>query len=205
MGKTGKMIVVLIFSLLCLLLFVGEVGAELWEFGSSGPENYPFLPKGYMIVTDSGEYWLSSRFRNTVGGVLYTGTINGLSYVDATKADGSPYMLYALTDRNPRDYKYLTAYKNGAVIEDFSSYAGAPGRVEEEDYMGSNANWRIPFIYGEEWKRRDILDEVSIPIGELRRESNPAPLILLAAFLALLAAALLIPEFAVKKKDSRRG
>jgi hypothetical protein len=120
--------------------------AYIWEFGSDGAGSYPFLPKGYMVATDSGEYWLSSRFKNTVGGVLYTGTINGLSYIDAVKMDGSGYTIYALTDRNPREYQYLAAYKNGIPIEDFGSYIGVPGRVEEEDYMGSNANWRIPII-----------------------------------------------------------
>ncbi|MDR0469684.1 MAG: hypothetical protein LBH09_06885 [Peptococcaceae bacterium] len=137
---------ILLACLLWLMLCGGALYGDIWEFGTSGSGDYPFLPKGYMIVTDGGEYWLSSRFRNTTGGVLYTGTLNGLSYIEASKADGSAYMLYALTDRNPLDYKYLVAYKNGAVIEDFPSYIGAPGRVEAEDYMGSNANWRIPVV-----------------------------------------------------------
>ena len=144
--KFVKKIAILIICLFCSLQFAGIAHADLWEFGSSGAGDYPFLPKGYMIVTDSGEYWLSSRFKNTVGGVLYTGTINGLSHVEANKDDGSGYMLYALTDRNPREYTYLAAFKNGVPIGDFSSYIGAPGRVEEEDYMGSNANWKIPII-----------------------------------------------------------
>jgi len=137
---------ILICSLLLCLCFTGVAYAGVWEFGTGGPGDYPFLPKGYMIDTGDGEYWLSSRFRNTVGGALYTGTLNGLSYIEAAKPDGSGYVLYALTSRNPRDYKYLVAYKDGVMIENFESYIGVPGRVPENDYMGSNADWMIPII-----------------------------------------------------------
>ncbi|MCL2817078.1 MAG: hypothetical protein FWD39_01660 [Clostridiales bacterium] len=144
--KKSQITAILICSLLLCFCFTGVAYADVWEFGTGGAEAYPFLPKGYMIVTEDGEYWLSSRFRNTVGGTLYTGTLNGLSYIDAAKPDGSTHILYALTDRNPEEYKYLVAYKDGVMIEDFSSYIGVPGRVEDEDYMGSNANWKIPVI-----------------------------------------------------------
>ena len=55
--------------------------------------------------------------------------------------------------------------------------------------------------YGEEWSRHDVLAAVNIPFGELRRDGDPVPLVLLAAALTALAVVLLIPELI----GNRRG
>ena len=52
--------------------------------------------------------------------------------------------MYAFTDRNPQVYQYLIAFKNGQPIPNFSSYAGAPGRLSAETDLGSGAGWAIP-------------------------------------------------------------
>lgn len=138
---------ILIFTVCLVMLFWvkgTDVYGETWEFGTSGQGQNPFTPRGYLIATDDGVHWLSSRFDNSTGTVLYKSTLNGISYIDAKKVDGGTYTLYALTDRNPKVYQYLTAYKNGKVISDFSSYVGAPGRLEEGQNLGSGANWAIP-------------------------------------------------------------
>ena len=118
--------------------------AVTWEFGTSGDGANPFTPRGYVIETENGWFWLSSRYDNSYGDVTYTGELNGVDYVDAKKSDGTNYTLYALTDRNPTQYTYLFAYKNGSWVDDFSYYIGAPGRLGENDRLGSGANWAIP-------------------------------------------------------------
>ncbi len=132
----------------CLLLLLAGLtipaGAVTWEFGTAGKGENAFMPRGYLIAAEDGLHWLSSRFDNSGSTTMYTSKLNGVSYIDATKVDGSGYTLYAFTDRNPLVYQYLIAYKNGELIPDFSSYAGAPGRLSGLEGLGSGANWAIP-------------------------------------------------------------
>jgi histone H3/H4 len=127
-----------------LLLANQSVLAETWEFGTSGKSQNPFTPRGYVIVTNDGTYWLNSRFDNRSGNVSYSGITNGIDYIDAAKVDGSTYTLYAFCDRNPKVYRYLIAYQNGEPIKDFINYIGAPGRLTDSQKLGSGANWAIP-------------------------------------------------------------
>lgn len=133
-------------TLAVILTFIININAFAitWEYGTSGTGKNPFTPRGYVIVTDTGQYWLNSRFDNSTGTVSYSGLQNGISYIDAEKLDGSNYTLYAFTDRNPAVYQYLTAYKNGQLIPNFSSYIGAPGRLNTENNLGSGADFGIP-------------------------------------------------------------
>ncbi len=133
-------------ALVAILTFIlnADAFAVTWEYGTSGNGKNPFTPRGYVIVTDTDKYWLNSRFDNSKEPVSYTGVQNGISYIDAKKLDGSNYTLYAFTDRNPQVYQYLIAFKNGQPIPNFSSYAGAPGRLSVETDLGSGADWAIP-------------------------------------------------------------
>ena len=135
----------LIFCLcLCLALPFSSAQAVTWEYGTSGQSQNPFTPRGYVIETENGWFWLNSRFDNSSGSVVYSGEKNGVDFIEAQKADGSNYTLYALTDRNPKVYQYLAAYKNGQPIENFSQYIQAPGRLSGNQNLGSGANWAIP-------------------------------------------------------------
>ena len=132
-----------IIGIVCvLMLFLpGRVAkAETWSFDMISNGQNQFTPRGYIISTEGGDFYLSSRFDNTTGNVFYSGTLNGLSYVDAEKI----HTLYAFFDRNPRVYNYLIAYQNGVPIADFSQYIGAPGRLDIDDRLGSGANWAAP-------------------------------------------------------------
>jgi len=120
------------------------VSAQVWEFGTSGPGRNPFTAKGFAIKTESGQVkWLYSKFSNggyddngdiimQDGGTTYTGTGWGLQYINAAKADGKPYQLFALTNRNPEIYYYMFAHqkksKNGdfTAISNFTSHLGTP-------------------------------------------------------------------------------
>lgn len=129
---------------LALTGLAGPAAAVTWEFGTAGKGENPFMPRGYLIATEDGLHWLSSRFDNSGSTTMYSSKLNGLSYIDATKVDGSGYTLYAFTDRNPKKYQYLIAYCNGELIPDFASHAGAPGRLSDLENIGSGANWAIP-------------------------------------------------------------
>jgi len=131
-------------AVLLTLVLTANAFAVTWEYGTSGQGKNPFTPRGYVIVTDTGKFWLNSRFDNSTGVVSYSGVQNGFSYIDAKKLDGSNFTLYAFTDRNPQVYQYLIAFKNGQPIPNFSSYAGAPGRLSVETDLGSGADWAIP-------------------------------------------------------------
>ncbi|MEN6461551.1 MAG: hypothetical protein ABFC94_09320 [Syntrophomonas sp.] len=144
MRKLKKLIGTVTLTIILTFILNAATFAVTWEYGTSGTGKNPFTPRGYVIVTDTGKYWLNSRFDNSTGTVTYSGVQNGLSYIDAKKIDGSKYTLYAFTDRTPQIYKYLTAYKNGKPIPNFSSYAGSPGRLNVETDMGSGADWSIP-------------------------------------------------------------
>ncbi|OPX86448.1 MAG: hypothetical protein A4E53_02881 [Pelotomaculum sp. PtaB.Bin104] len=144
MKKFNKIIATTILAVMLTLTLSINSFATTWEYGTSGTGKNPFTPRGYVIVTETGTYWLNSRFDNSSGTVFYSGVQNGISYIDAKKVDGSNYTLYAFTDRNPKLYQFLIAFKNGIEIPGFSSYAGAPGRLTEENDLGSGAGWAIP-------------------------------------------------------------
>lgn len=116
--------------------------ASVWAFGATGSGNNPFNPRGYYLKTKDGtSHWLSSKFITpTEGyekteelgrGVMYTGTVSGLDYVEADDID----RLFVSTDRNPTPgYKYLVGYsKDGKSspfkkISGFSDVIKTPGR-----------------------------------------------------------------------------
>lgn len=140
--------------------------AQVWVFGSSGQGQNPFTAKGYAIKTESGKIqWLYSKFDNggyddngnmhmQDGGTVYTGTDNGVQYINAAKADGTTYQLYAFTNRNPsvcKNFMFASQRKskNGEVasISDFSTYVGDPIRTSTnlaEFPNGMNQQWAIP-------------------------------------------------------------
>jgi len=144
MRKLKQLISTAALAVILTFILNTNAFAVTWEYGTSGQGKNPFTPRGYVIVTDTGKYWLNSRFDNSSGTVSYSGVQNGVSYIDAKKLDGSNYTLYAFTDRNPLVYQYLIAFKNGQPIPNFSSYAGAPGRLSVETDLGSGADWAIP-------------------------------------------------------------
>lgn len=138
-----------IFRCLLLMLIIVcacsiSVSAQVWEFGTSGPGRNPFTAKGFAIKTESGQVkWLYSKFSNggydasgdiimQDGGTTYTGTDWGLQYINATKADGNPYQLFALTNRYPEIYYYMFAHQkksqNGdfTAVSNFTSCLGTP-------------------------------------------------------------------------------
>ena len=129
-----------VVCVLMLFLAVRVTKAETWSFDMVNNGQNQFTPRGYIISTENGAFYLSSRFDNSTGNVFYSGTLNGLSYVDAEKI----HTVYAFFDRNPRVYNYLIAYQNGVPIADFSQYVGAPGRLDIDNRLGSGANWAAP-------------------------------------------------------------
>lgn len=151
--------------LIIICVFSINVSAVVWEFGTSGQGHNPFTAKGYAIKTESGKVqWLYSKFDNggydengdiimQDGGTVYTGKSNGVQYINAEKADGKSYQLYAFTNRNPLIYKYMFAYekksKNGKFtpISNFTSCLGSPIRTStnlSEFPNGMNQQWAIP-------------------------------------------------------------
>lgn len=131
--------------MILILCFLPKLSlAVTWEFGTYGEGTNPFTPRGYVIATENGYFWLSSLFDNSTEDTLYTGNKSGVSYIEASLPDGKPYTFYAYTDRNPRLYKFLFAYKNGELVENFTDYIQAPGRLEIREMMGSGAIWGIP-------------------------------------------------------------
>ncbi|MDV3425978.1 MAG: hypothetical protein LIR50_02160 [Bacillota bacterium] len=141
------------------------VSASVWPFGTSGSGQNPFTAKGFAIKTESGKIqWLYSKFDNggydasgnmhmQDGGTTYTGKSNGVQYINAVKADGKPYQLYAFTNRNPLIYNYMFAYEkksqNGKFtpISNFTSCLGTPIRTStdlSEFPNGINQQWAIP-------------------------------------------------------------
>ncbi len=155
-------------SLLTVILIIScsmFASAAIWSFGTSGQGQNPFTAKGFAIKKDNGKIeWLYSKFDNggydtngnmimQDGGTRYTGIDNGVKYMNATRADGSPYQLYAFTNRNPRVYYYIFAYqknsKNGSFkkVDNFEGHLGAPIRTSEnltEFPNGLNQQWAIP-------------------------------------------------------------
>lgn len=152
---------VLISALACSIC----ASAQVWVFGTAGPGQNPFTAKGFAIKTENGKIqWLYSKFNNggydengnmvmQDGGTVYTGTDNGVQYINAAKADGTTYQLYAFTNRNPRIYEYMFAYKkvskNGdfTPISDFISRLGSPIRTSTdltEFPNGINQQWAVP-------------------------------------------------------------
>lgn len=163
--KKFKMLKYILFVLVFICAFSISVSAQVWVFGSSGQGQNPFTAKGYAIKTESGKIqWLYSKFDNggydengnmhmQDGGTVYTGTDNGVQYINATKADKTTYQLYAFTNRNPLIYNFMFAYKkqsqNGepAQIKDFTSRLGSPIRTGADLTQfpnGINQQWAIP-------------------------------------------------------------
>ncbi|HEX2937291.1 MAG TPA: hypothetical protein VHO66_00020 [Ruminiclostridium sp.] len=163
MKKSG--IKYLISALVFSCAFCISASAQVWVFGSSGQGQNPFTAKGYAIKTESGKIqWLYSKFDNggydengnmhmQDGGTVYTGTDNGVQYINAAKADGTTYQLYAFTNRNPLIYNFMFAYQrksqNGefAPVSDFTSHLGTPIRTSTnltEFPNGMNQQWAIP-------------------------------------------------------------
>ena len=142
--KKSKIFRYFLFTLIIVFVCSISVSAKVWVFGLSGTGNNPFTAKGFAIKTESGEVkWLYSKFSNggydangniimQDGGTSYTGTDWGLQYISATKADGKPYQLFAMTNRNPLVYNYMFAYQkqsqNGKFtpISNFTSCLGPP-------------------------------------------------------------------------------
>lgn len=150
MGKLSK--ITIIISMVMLLFVSGTaVNADVWEFGSSGDGQNPFTPRGYLVETEKGVHWLSSRFDNSGYSVRYSGARNGVDYLDAKKSDGSNYTFYAMTDRNPwpsdsgmvgYGKKYLFAYKNGSRISNFTGFVRTPAtRSSQLDPSGQGTCW----------------------------------------------------------------
>lgn len=155
----------LISALIFSCAFCISASAQVWVFGSAGQGQNPFTAKGYAIKTESGKIqWLYSKFDNggydengnmhmQDGGTVYTGTDNGVQYINAAKADGTTYQLYAFTNRNPLIYNFMFAYQrksqNGefAPVSDFNSHLGTPIRTSTdltEFPNGTNQQWAIP-------------------------------------------------------------
>lgn len=148
MKKTKKIILLTAFIAIAWCSAI-TVSAVTWEFGTSGEGVNQFVPRGFVIVKDDGMFWLTSQFDNSGPTVMYSGKVNGITYIDAAKIDGSTYSLYAYVDRNPLVYNdYIVAYKdngNGSqAISGFSSYIGAAGRLDVDNNMSSGANWGVP-------------------------------------------------------------
>ena len=145
-GKMGKR--VKIFSLIFVLIFVvsslGSVYAAIWEFGTSGTGVNHFTPRGFLVDTDNGQHWLSSGYNNSGEDIYYSGTKNGVDYLDAKKNDGSNYVFYAMTHRNNEPgRRYLAVYKDGVRIE-LGSYTEASFRGDKVDPSGNGTCYVIP-------------------------------------------------------------
>ena len=137
-----------IFSLILILIItlthVGGVYAAIWEFGTSGTGENPFTPRGFLVDTDKGQHWLSSGYNNSGSNIYYSGSKNGVDYLDAKKSDGTNYTFYAMTHRNNAPGKeYIAVYKNGERI-DLGKYTGTPGRGDKVDPSGNGTCYVIP-------------------------------------------------------------
>lgn len=162
--KKMKIFRCFLFTLIIVCACSVSVSAQVWKFGSSGPGMNPFTAKGFAIKTENGPVmWLYSKFSNDgydangniimQEGTKYTGTDWGLQYISATKADGKPYQLFAMTNRMPDVYNYIFAYKkqstngNFTSISNFSSYVGTPFQTStdlEQFPNGINQELAIP-------------------------------------------------------------
>lgn len=146
MGKMKRFYKILsLFIAIAIIITANSSAlAVTWVFGTSGTSRNPFTPRGYFVETDTGTYWLNSRYDNSSTVVKYTATYNGLEYVEA----GDVKKLYAMTDRNPTPGKnYLSAYKDGKRISNFSSLIGTPGRASKLDPSGNGTCWAIPIDF----------------------------------------------------------
>ena len=140
MRKLSKTIAVILIMLMTFALSQSIVFGDTFEFDPSGETKNPFYPRGYMIEKNGRAYWISSLFETSGTMTTYTGNHNGLDYIDAEQAG----TIYALTDRNPTPGKqYLSAYKNGESISNFSSYIGTPVRANIQT-TGKSTGWQIP-------------------------------------------------------------
>lgn len=138
MRRISRIVTVILILMLSMTLV--PVSADTFEFDPSGATKNPFYPRGYMIEKNGRAYWLSSLFETSGSVTTYSGSRNGLDYIDAEQAG----TIYALTDRNPTPGKqYLSAYKNGEPIGNFSSYIGTLSRANIQT-TGKSTGWKIP-------------------------------------------------------------
>ena len=163
--KKSRILRCFLSALVIVFAYSIPASAQVWIFGSSGQGQNPFTAKGFAIKTESGKIqWLYSKFDNggyddngnmymKDGGTIYTGTNNGVQYINAVKADGKPYQLYAFTNRNPAVYTYMFAYQkksqngNFTPISNFTSCLGTPIRTSldpTEFPNGIDTQWAIP-------------------------------------------------------------
>lgn len=168
--KKSRIFMVPLLAILIVFMCSNYASAEIWEFGTSGGGRNPFTAKGFAIKTEAGKIeWLYSKFDN--GGydengdiimskpdgnetdTIYTGTDNGVQYINAKKENGESYQLYAFTNRNPEVYYYMVAYmKNSQAsdftpITDFTKHLGNPVRTSTnlaEFPNGMPKMWAIP-------------------------------------------------------------
>ena len=151
MRKLSRITVTILIILTFMWQTAVPVNAEVWVFGSEGPNKNPFTPRGYLIETDKGTHWLSSGYDNSSAKIRYTGVRNGVDYIEAKKEDGSNYTFYAMTDRNPwtektswvaYGKKFFFAYKNGKRISNFNDYVQTPAtRGDKVDPSGEGTCW----------------------------------------------------------------
>ena len=147
MRKLSRISIIILILMMLWVSAAASVNADVWEFGTEGKGRNPFTPRGYLVETEEGIHWMSSRYDNSGVNVSYTGVQNGVDYLEAKKKDGSNYTFYAMTDRNPwpdnneligYGIKYLFAYKNGAIISDFDDYVQTPAtRGDKVDPSGN--------------------------------------------------------------------
>jgi hypothetical protein len=80
-----------------------------------------------------------------------------------------------------------------------------PDRIIEEliEDMGPIDEPDDDYYFGEEWERYAVLEEINIQLDELRRDSTPLPLVLMAAFLIAVSLALLIPGLSRQRSTKK--
>lgn len=154
MRKVSRIIGTILILVMLISQATVTVNAEVWVFGSEGPNKNPFTPRGYLVETDKGTHWLSSGYDNNSAVIRYTGVRNGVDYLEAKKEDGSNYTFYAMTDRNPwtektswvaYGKKFFFAYKNGRRISNFNDYIQTPARRGDKvDPSGEGTCWVFP-------------------------------------------------------------
>ncbi|MGI6257927.1 MAG: hypothetical protein ACOYJU_07650 [Anaerovoracaceae bacterium] len=142
--ELAKKTITLLFAILLVMATAVPASAVIWKFGTTGPGNNPYTPRGYLVDTGSGQAWLNSRYDNSGPVVQYVASYTGIDYIAASNPDGSGYTFYAMTDRNPTPGKtFLIAWKDGAYIN-IGGYTGTPIRGDQIDPSGERTCWIIP-------------------------------------------------------------
>lgn len=151
MRKLSRIIGIILILMMLWSATAITASAVVWKFGTEGAGQNPFTPRGYLVDTERGQYWLSSPFDNSSSVIRYSGVKNGVDYLEAKKKDGSNYTFYAMTDRNPwpeksnwigYGKKFLFAYKDGVRIDNFETYVQTPAtRGDKVDPSGEGTCW----------------------------------------------------------------